>query len=634
MKNIGLKRALRESKENFRMLIENTSAAIFIYRDKILLANSAMEKLTGFTREELASMNFYDLVHPDSRGLVKQHCEALSRGRGSPLRCEYKVLTKKGDEVWIDFMSGIINYGGKPSGLGTAFDVTDRKRSDAALRESEERLRLLVERVSDYEIFMLDPHGSIISWNVGAERSKGYRPGEIIGKPHSIFFTGEDVERGIPEKELSVAAAEGRFEDEGWRVRKDGTRFWANVVTTALRDEDGTLRGYSKVIRDITDRKKAEDMLREREERYRVVAETASDVFITIDEQSRIVFANPSLKKLFGYSPSEVLGREVTLLMPERLRNAHLKALKRYLSTGEKKMRWGALEVPGLHREGYEVPLEISYGEFREEGKHLFTGIIRDITERKQAEKEKEYKEMLERFNVELETRVSERTMSLMALTLADRVRNPVTVIRWTGNKILEKGDIPGEVKEGLATVVDEAGKLEIMVKDFQSLLKSKKSVFSYVDINDVVSGVLSIEEKAITAKGVRLTVSIAKRPLKINAQEDLLRMAVFHLLRNAVEATPEGGAIKVATCGDSARVVLLISDTGAGIPDEVAGKIFDPFFSTKTRRFGMGLPLVKQIVSEHMGDIAVKSQAGKGTTFRLSFPARWTERKREETSS
>ena len=178
---------------------------------------------------------------------------------------------------------------------------------------------------------MLDPEGHILIWNVGGERNKGYSLEEIIGRHHSIFFTRKDIEAGLPEKELSAAVTEGSFEDEGWRVRKDGSRFWANVVTTALRGSDGTLRGFSKVIRDITDRKKAEDALRESEERYRIIAETASDVIITIDQDSVIQFVNPASQKVFGYKPAELTGQSITMLMPERLREAHIAALKEYV---------------------------------------------------------------------------------------------------------------------------------------------------------------------------------------------------------------------------------------------------------------------------------------------------------------
>ncbi|MCL5024771.1 MAG: PAS domain S-box protein, partial [Nitrospirae bacterium] len=392
----------------------------------------------------------------------------------------------------------------------------------------------------------------------------------------------------------------------------------------------GHLRGYAKVIRDITERKRAEETLRESEERYRVIAETASDAIITIDGESRILFANPAAGKVFGLPVDELLGRELTMLMPERLRNAHLAAMTRYLATGKKMANWGGKEVPGLHRDGHEIPLEVSYGEFLGEEKHFFTGIVRDITERKQAEKEKEYQDMLERFSREIETRVTERTMNLMALTLADRVRNPASVIRLIAKRILEKGEVPERVREGLMAISDQGDKLEAIVKEFQSLLKSRESMFTYEDINEIVSEVLPIAEREARGRGVELDVDFAGGPLKINAQKDLVKIAVYHLLRNAIEATAAGGRVALATWGDGNTVILSVSDTGQGIPEDVVGRIFDPLFSTKTRRFGMGLPLLKQIVSEHMGSIDVESGAGKGTTFRLRFPVRWSENRQE----
>ena len=219
-------------------------------------------------------------------------------------------------------------------------------------------------------------------------------------------------------------------------MRKDGSRFWANVVTTPLLDDGGKLRGFVKVIRDMTERKKAEETLLESEERYRVIAETASDAIITIDEESMIIFANRSVRKIFGYASEEVVGKSLTLLMPERFRGAHIEGMRRYLQTGTRDVRWEAVEMAGLHVSGREVPIEISYGAFVKGEKRFFTGVVRDITERKQAEKEKEYKDMLERFNQELEALVSERTMSLMALRLADRVRTPAAVIGWTGKRL------------------------------------------------------------------------------------------------------------------------------------------------------------------------------------------------------
>ncbi len=237
---------------------------------------------------------------------------------------------------------------------------------------------------------------------------------------------------------------------------------------------------------------------------------------------------------------------------------------------------------------------------------------------------EKDYKIMLEEFSKEMETLVAERTMGLMALTVADKVRNPAATIQWTCRRILEKENISERTREGLRDISEEAGKLESVVKDFQDLLKSRKSMFTYEDINAVMEGIVSIIREEADSKGLHLTVRLSGQPLKINARKNLLGAAFFHLLRNAVEATPEGGRVEIETSRQDSNVILTVTDSGHGITAEDADKIFDPFFSTKQQRFGMGLPMVRQIISEHLGKIEVKSEDGKGTTFRITFPERW----------
>lgn len=617
--------AMRESEKKLRILADTTASAIFIYGDKFITVNRATEELTGYSETELKSMNFCDLLHPDFREMMRLHCDALSHGNSGPMRCELKLITKKGDERWIDFTSSTMDYKGKTCGLGTAFNITDRKQVERTLKESEERLRLIIERVRDYEIFMLDPEGHIIIWNVGGEKNKGYSVEEIIGRHHSIFFPQKDIEAGVPEKELSVAATEGSFEDEGWRLRKDGSRFWANVVTTALRDSDGKLRGFSKVVRDITDRKKAEDALRESEERYRIIAATASDVIITIDQNSVIQFVNPASNKVLGYKPDELIGQVITLLMPERIRQAHITALKEYILTGKKKMKWESIEVSGLHKNGNEVPLEVSYGEFMKEGRHFFTGIIRDITERRDATRDKEYRDMLERFNQELENLIAERTMNILAMTLADKVRNPSSVIGATANRVLRKADCSENSKEHFRLIINEANKLDKTVKDFQDMLKSRQALFHYEDVCEIVRDVLPVIEKEAARKQIVLSADLPTGPLKINTVRNLLKMAVFTILKNAVELTPDEGKVAVSVVGDEDKIQITVSDNGYGISKEDIDEIFDPFSHAYGYRFSMGLPLIKQIVSEHMGEISVKSEIGKGTTVTMIFPVRWS---------
>ncbi len=262
----------------------------------------------------------------------------------------------------------------------------------------------------------------------------------------------------------------------------------------------------------------------------------------------------------------------------------------------------------------------------------LVHSIEKAVKYRRLLQMEKNYRHTLEELNQELETLIAERTMNLMALSVADKIRNPVIVISCTCRRILEKEKVSDVVKEKLKDILTEAEKLEGIVKDFQAALKGRQSIFRYEDINDVVENVISVIEKEAEQKGVELVKNLSEQPLRINMSKNLLRVAILYTIRNVIEAVPEGGRIIVATSGDGDRVLLTISGTGHGISEEDLDRIFEPFFTKKEQRFGMGLPVVKQIVSEHLGEIQVESEIDKGTTFRMTFPMRWRERHIEQT--
>ena len=200
----------------------------------------------------------------------------------------------------------------KVRGFVHLFQEKERARHEA------DQLRLLVHGTTDYAIFMLDPQGRVVTWNAGAERIKQYKADEIIGQHFTKFYPQEAIDRGWPAHELKVATAEGRFEDEGWRVRKDGTQFWANVVITALRDEKGQLRGFSKVTRDLTERKQAEESLRRSEERFRLLIETVQDYAIfLLDPQGHVASWNPGAERFKGYKADEIIGQHFSKFYPQ-----------------------------------------------------------------------------------------------------------------------------------------------------------------------------------------------------------------------------------------------------------------------------------------------------------------------------
>ena len=267
----------------------------------------------------------------------------------------------------------------------------DRNRSELSsaeveLRRSEERFRQLVQGAKDYAIIMLDPQGRVVSWNTGAELIKGYKENEILGQHFSRFYPEAEARVGRPARELERAAAEGRSEAEGWRVRKDGTQLWANVVITALKDEDGELTGYAKVTRDISDRKRAEAQLLDSEARTRAILAAAVDAIIIIDERGTIESLNVAAEKLFGYTADEMIGRNVKMLMPAPYKAEHDGYLRNYNTTGQKKIIGIGREVVGLRKNGETFPMDLAVSEVRQGERRLFTGIVRDITERKKQE--------------------------------------------------------------------------------------------------------------------------------------------------------------------------------------------------------------------------------------------------------
>src|SRR6202048_1795000 len=274
-------------------------------------------------------------------------------------------------------------YGGVPLRANPTSPMTERpadKPEIATSANSEERFRLLLESIKDYSILMLDPEGLVATWNKGAERIKGYRSDEIVGRHFSHFYPQADVTQGKPEHELAVAAAEGRCEDEGWRVRKDGTKFWAEVVITPIYNDNGELSGFSKVTRDVSGR-------REAERKFKDLLEAAPDAMVGVNQGGEIVLLNLQAEKQFGYRRDELLAQKVKNIIPEGfaerliaddLRSAE-DALAQQIGTG--------LELTGRRKDGGEFPIEIMLSPLQSAEGILVTAAIRDISVRKAAER-------------------------------------------------------------------------------------------------------------------------------------------------------------------------------------------------------------------------------------------------------
>lgn len=392
-----------ETEAIYERLFEFSPHAVLVVdaTGRITRANQQAERFFGYTISELLGNPVEFLIperfrqtHPAHRN----HFNDKPRMRPMGAGLELYGLRKNGTEFPVDIMLSPIDT---PEGsviLTVIRDITTSKQLEEALRESEQRFRLLVEGVRDYAIFMLDPEGRVSTWNAGAERIKGYRAEEIIGRHFSRFYTQEDVERGRPDSELKTAAAQGRFEDEGWRVRKDGSAFWANVVITPVQDKTGKLLGFSKITRDFSERKKTEEILRQSEERFRSLFEFSPDAIIVTDNEGKIAETNGQVGKFFGYSRSELIGQPVEMLVPERFRHVHPDYRKEYNAQARTRPMGIGLELYGRRKDGTEFPVDIMLSPVKTDGGKLVLSVIRDLSEKKRAEEELARKEREKRY--------------------------------------------------------------------------------------------------------------------------------------------------------------------------------------------------------------------------------------------
>jgi PAS domain S-box-containing protein len=496
----------------------------------------------------------------------------------------------------------------------------DRNRAEDALRESEERFRLLVDGVSDYAILMLDPHGRVMSWNSGAEHIKGYTSDEIIGKHFSCFYAPEDIEQAKPQRELEIAAAEGRFEDENWRVRKDGSRFWANVVITPLRDSDGQLCGFSRITTDMTERQQAEAALRESEGRFRSFIEHFVRGIFMVDEQGRIVSTNPAAERMFGYRSDELVGQSVDILVPERLRGQHLAHRGRFWEAAAARPIGSGLGLLARRKDGGEFPVDIGLTPLSTGGDRLVAATVSDITEQERAEDQlQQTLQDLKRSNEELEQ---------FAYVASHDLQEP---LRMVGNytQLLArryKGKLDADADEFIAYAVDGAKRMQTLINDLLAFSRvgRRGKEFVATDAEAVLDRTLGDLGAAAAESGVIITHD----PLPLVMADDVQLGQVFqNLIGNAIRFRgDQSPQVHVSAQRNGSGYVFSVKDNGIGIAPEYFERVFVIFQRLHGRESypgtGIGLAVCKKIVERHGGRIWIESEPGQGTTFYFTLSA------------
>ncbi|WP_287028898.1 hybrid sensor histidine kinase/response regulator [Pseudomonas sp. UBA6310] len=490
-----------------------------------------------------------------------------------------------------------------------------------------DRYRLLIESITDYAIYMLDVNGHVSSWNAGARRFKGYEEAEILGEHFSRFYTEEDRATGLPRRALKIAETEGRFESEGLRVRKDGTRFWCHVVIDPIRSGDGQLLGFAKVTRDLTERRAAEESLRRSEQQFRLLVQGVTDYAIyMLDTTGRITNWNAGAQRIKGYRPEEVIGQHFSLFYEEQDRASGLP--DRGLRTA---MNQGHFESQGwrVRKDGTRFWASVVIDPIHDDAGTLigFAKITRDITESMEAQRALKLTEQA--------LFESQKMEALGQLTggVAHDFNNLLMVI--LGSLEIARKRLPDDARITplLNNAIQGAQRGASLTRRMLAFARRQELSLELIDLAGMMHGMSDLLHSSLgSAIHIETRFPLDLPPVKADVNQ--LELAILNLAVNARDAMPGGGVLTIEArqrrhAGDQSRlqpgdyVCLSLTDTGVGMDAETLARATEPFFTTKGagKGTGLGLSMVHGLVEQMGGRLLLSSRVPGGTTAELWLP-------------
>jgi two-component system sensor kinase FixL len=468
-----------------------------------------------------------------------------------------------------------------------------------------DRILAAIVESSDDAIFAKTLSGTILSWNRGAQRMYGYTPDEVLGRSIDMLVPADRrVElAGILER---VGGGEHVEHFETVRKTKDGRLVDVSLTISPIRDAAGSIIGASAIGRDVTARKRDLVDLGDSEARLRSIVESAVDGIIVIDARGRVERFNAAAERLFGYAASEVIGRNVNVLMPVPYATEHDGYLARYLSTGEKRIIGLGREVTGRRKDGTTFPVHLSVGEMLLGGERKFTGILHDLTARMKVEEQLREQAALVR-------------LGEMAAVIAHEVKNPLAAVRGAIQVIGKRLPADGREAGVVVEIIARIDGLNQLVKDLLLFARPPQPRPVAIGVRSVLDSTAALLGEDSAYRDLRIEVS-GDAP-DVMADPELLKIIFSNLLINSAQAMRGKGivAVAVGSAGNGCRIT--VTDLGPGIPLEIRDKLFSPFVTTKSRGTGLGLSTVKRLVEAHHGRVAVESPSDGGTVVTVWLP-------------
>ncbi len=607
--------------EQFRVFVESVRDYALLILDtegNVSTWNRGAEAIKGWTASEIIGRHFSTFYPPESIADGLPQRELVGAERDGRYEDEGWRMRKDGSRFWANVViTALRDSDGTLIGFAKVTrDLSERRRHEETLREGEARFRALVEGVRDYAIFMLDTEGCVATWNAGAAQIMGYDIATVLGQHLSLFYPRDGRQREYAEKELRTATAEGRFEDEGWRVRKDGSRFWASVVLTAIRDVNGNLMGFSKITRDLSERREYENSLRESEARFRVLVDSVIDyAIITINDEGFINSWNMGAERITGFASAEIVGRHFSrLYSPEDVAtNKPWRQLIR-ASQGTRVNE----EAWRLRKDGSQYWANSVIGRLpnTEDGHASYYLVIQDLTQRRHAESLAD---------------TAQRMHEFIAM-LAHELRNPLAPIR-NAVALMQRRNIQDPIVDSMRQTIErQSGQLTRIIDELLDVNRVARGQFTIekhvVDLRDIVHRAVETSRPMIDGREHTLTIDVSSDEIIVNADPLRMQQVIVNLLNNAAKYTSPKGEIHLGVHPVDGKAKITVRDNGKGIEREALDRVFDLFIQLDSNPvnsqggLGVGLALVRRIVELHGGRVHAFSEGIKrGAEFQVHIP-------------